>query len=138
MKIRVRAIIVLCEKVLLIHRIKKNDEYWVFPGGGIEDTDESPEMALVRECEEELGVKVRIGRLFSSNHLNFEGEDQLEMFFFCEQISGDLGTGNGPEYQPGSGYKGAYSLEWIELKKLSFLDIRPKDVQEKLSKEGGL
>lgn len=36
---RVRAIIIKDKKILLIHRIKKGDEYWVFPGGGVEESD---------------------------------------------------------------------------------------------------
>lgn len=135
MNTRVRAIIIQNEKVLLIHRIKENDEYWVFPGGGVEETDENPKNALVRECKEELGIEVKVGELFSSNQIELQGKERREIFFLCEQISGVLGTGTGPEYQPGSNYKGAYSLEWVDLTRLSLLDIRPKDISQKLLKE---
>ena len=135
MNTRVRAIIIQNEKVLLIHRINKNDEYWVFPGGGVEETDENPKNALVRECKEELGIEVKVGELFSSNQIELQGKERQEIFFLCEQISGTLGTGTGPEYLPGSNYKGAYSLEWVDLARLSLLDVRPKDISQKLLKE---
>ena len=135
METRVRAIIIQNEKVLLIHRIKENDEYWVFPGGGVEETDENPEGALGRECMEELGIKVKVGELFISNQIELQGKERREIFFFCEQISGVLGTGTGPEYHPDSNYSGAYSLEWVDLARLSLLDVRPKDIQQKLLKE---
>lgn len=135
METRVRAIIVQGGKVLLIHRIKEDDEYWVFPGGGVEKVDKSPEDALGRECVEELGIEVKVGELFISNQIELQGKERREIFFFCEQISGVLGTGTGPEYQHGSNCSGAYSLEWVELARLSLLDVRPKDISQKLLKE---
>ena len=59
METRVRAIVIHCGKVLLIQRIKENEEYWVFPGGGVEETDENIEDALIRalRTEENKGVE---------------------------------------------------------------------------------
>ncbi|MFH1030644.1 MAG: NUDIX domain-containing protein, partial [bacterium] len=113
MKKRVRAIIRKENNILLIHRIKKGKEYWVFPGGGVEDIDENNNTALIRECKEELGVDVLIGDLFTVyNNLEASSEEQIEYFYFCEITSGELGTGVGPEFQKGAGYEGMYALEW--------------------------
>ncbi|KKR54520.1 MAG: MutT/nudix family phosphohydrolase [Parcubacteria group bacterium GW2011_GWA2_40_23] len=135
MKTRVRAIIIRDNKVLFIHRIKENEEYWVFPGGGVEESDESFEGALIRECTEELGIKVKVGQLFCSNQIKMQEKGIVEMFFFCEQIGGILGTGTGPEYKNGEGYTGRHLLEWIELGSLSLHDVRPRAISEKLFKE---
>ena len=51
-EIRVSAIIVQDSKIVLIHRKKDGQEYWVLPGGHVED-GESPEAALTREVKEE-------------------------------------------------------------------------------------
>lgn len=47
-------------EVLLISSSRKND-YWIIPGGGIEN-NENPEDAAAREVYEEAGVKGRLGR----------------------------------------------------------------------------
>ena len=133
-KKRVRAIIKNGNEILLIHRIKKEREYWVFPGGGIEKTDKDNVSALIRECKEELGVEVLIGDLFTVYKFEGVGEERYEYFYFCEITSGVLGTGSGSEFQEGTNYKGMYALEWISLKDFSSKNIQPKEVKKKLQK----
>jgi len=135
MKERVRAIIKNGEDILLIHRIKKEREYWVFPGGGIEKTDSDIKSALVRECKEELGVEVRVGDLFTTYKYGGAGEEQCEYFYFSEILSGVLGTGSGPEFQEGTHYEGMYALEWIPLGDFPSKNIQPEEVKKKLQEE---
>ena len=135
MKERVRAIIKMGDEILLIHRIKKEREYWVFPGGGIEKNDENKKTALIRECSEELGVKVRVGALFASSVLGEPGNEQCEYFYSCDIIGGELGTGSGPEFQKGTNYEGMYALEWISLDDFPLKNIQPAEIKEKLLRE---
>ena len=46
-------------KLLLIHRIKGSMNYWVLPGGSIEE-GEPPEQACCREVREEVGLEIDI------------------------------------------------------------------------------
>ena len=124
MKKRVRAVIIENGKILLIHRVKNNEEYWVFPGGGIEPSDKNPETALQRECREELGTLVRVKPVF------FEDED--ETFFVCDITEGDLGTGKGPEFEKGTFYQGTYQLEWLPIDLLDGYRVLPDVVKKKL------
>ena len=132
MKGRVRAIIEKDGNILLIHRIKKEREYWVFPGGGIEKTDSSHQSALIRECKEELGVNIQVGDLSTTYKFDKADKEQYEYFYYCKIIDGQLGTGSGPEFQKGTRYKGKYILEWVPLKDFLSTNIQPKEVKKKL------
>lgn len=133
MKKRVRAIIRKENNILLIHRIKKGKEYWVFPGGGVEDIDENNNTALIRECKEELGLDVLIGDLFTIyNNLEASSEKQEEYFYFCKITGGELGTGTGLEFQQGAGYEGMYALEWMALEDFSLKNIQPEEVKKEI------
>ena len=131
-KERVRAIIINANKILLINRIKKNHSYWVIPGGGVEMGEDHQE-AINRECFEELGVQVCIGKLFiqrTADMLEIKG--QQEFFYFCEIISGVVGTGQGPEFQMGSGNVGEFKVEWVDIEDIGNLDLRPNEIRDEI------
>lgn len=84
------------------------------------------ECTLVRECREELGVTVKVGALV--RELPFRTD--VEYFFACEFISGQLGTGNGPEYQANSLYIGTFhpcTIPRLDVRKLAILPEEVKD-----------
>lgn len=56
--IRAAAIIIKNNKIFLIHCKKAGREYWVFPGGGIEEGDSGREI-IVREVKEETSLKCK-------------------------------------------------------------------------------
>lgn len=128
MKRKVRAIIIQDGAVLLIHRIKHDREYYVFPGGSVEDTDENDFTALMRECREELGVDVLVKDLVITSKFEVNGEPQCEKFYSCVITGGKLGTGDGPEFQEGSKYKGMYVLCWVSPDHFDGKDIQPSEV----------
>lgn len=70
------------------HRDKNTggeSDFWAIPGGGL-DIGESLQDGLVREFEEELGIKPTIGRMlfvqqFIFTHRNGNQSEKMELFF---------------------------------------------------------
>ena len=126
----VRAVIIEDDSLLAIKRIKDEETYWVFPGGGV-DEGEDQVGALVRECKEELGVEVEVLELmFEYPFTNKKFGDQMEYFYKCNVIGGEFGTGDGEEYS--SNDNGTYEPDRIKLSELANFDLRPSEVKNKI------
>lgn len=135
MKKRVRAIIFDGDNIILIKRVKMDDEYWVFPGGLVEE-GETVKDALKRECQEELGIKIRVGKLLVKRDLDLYEDKQMEYFYYCEKSGGELGSGEGPEFSEykdkGWGTHEPVSLPKEEIKEI---DLLPEEVKELVMKQ---
>ena len=127
---RIRAGIVLIEdnKVALIERHRAGLDYFVFPGGGVNE-GESPEQAAVREAMEELGIQVAIKQKVAEIQL---GRKSHQVYFLVDHISGEFGTGAGEEYtdaDPNDPEEGIYIPIWMPIDELSLhKNIHPADV----------
>ena len=111
----VAAVIERSDRRLLIGQRRKNDTSplkWEFPGGKLRK-GESPEAALARELQEELGVtlvkSIEIGRV---RHRYAETPDELEIRFFAAAIVE-------PELTPRSFEK----VAWVLPKELGDYDF---------------
>ncbi len=131
----VRAIIIENNKVLLMHRVRAGQEYWVFPGGGVEADDASLEDALKRECLEELGVEVEVGDLFFEKpSLAPKTMGRMELFYNCKIIKGVVGTGTGPEFSGRDINKyGTYKVEWRSLDEIKNMTVYPLELRDKIA-----
>ncbi|GGA60727.1 NUDIX hydrolase [Ornithinibacillus halotolerans] len=128
MRDRGAVVIIENDKVALIKRERENSVYYVFPGGGVEsEKGETPIDAAKREAIEELGVEVKINKLFSE--VQFNG---TQYFFLAETTNGLIGTGKGEEYTNKERNRGTYEPMWIEINELTKMDVRPKEVAEQI------
>jgi mutator protein MutT len=85
MRTSIRAVIPYKDGLILIHRIRKENEeikdYYVFPGGGIEE-NETPEECIIREIKEELGIEIKPNvKLYETLSM-----ERKELFFLCEYL----------------------------------------------------
>ena len=127
---RIRAGIVLMQagKVALIERHRAGLDYFVFPGGGV-DEGETPEQAAVREAKEELGIEVAIKQKVAEILL---GQRSRQLYFLVEQTGGEFGTGVGEEYtesDPDDPDEGVYIPIWMPVEELPLhKNIHPEHV----------
>ena len=120
---RVTGVVIRDGKLLLIHRFRAGEEYWVFPGGGVEE-GETLEQALQREMLEETGLKLRSARYLCQA----EGAPVC-IFYVCELEPGEPQIG-GPERESQSPTN-QYILEWVPLNQVTHLKkVFPSPNQE--------
>ena len=87
---------------------------WEFPGGKIEP-GESPEKALIREIQEELDIRVKIGPKLGKIEYDYP-EFHVEMTcFFCQISQGEIFL------------KEASDAQWLGKDELFTVDWLPSD-----------
>lgn len=128
-RVSARAIIIEDNEVLTMFRRKKKDdgsykEYYVIPGGGVED-GETLEETCVREIKEEYNVDIKVLGYLGSD----EKETTIGHFFHAEIIDGvpTLGGEESDRNNPDN----YYEIRKINIDKLDDYDI---DVKEFINK----
>lgn len=123
----VKAVIIKGDKLLVIKKKDGISAYAVLPGGG-QKKDETLKQALKREVLEEVGAKVKVGKLvhvreYFSEKSKFTYEDralhQVEFFFECELRE---------DYMPKNGKNPDTRQEtvvWVKLNKLDEINFYP-------------
>jgi len=88
---------------------------WEFPGGKIE-SGESPELALARELEEELGIQAAIGPLVARVRHNYRHGGAVDLQFFAvHEFAGEIVNHIFNE------------LRWVRLEELPSYDFLAAD-----------
>lgn len=122
---RVRAILVTpADTMLLIKRVRPGiPPYWVFPGGGVEPTDETLKAALHREIHEELAGHAKVVMPF---HV-IERDDEREHFYLATIEDWSFDDRNGPEFSEAG--RGEYYLDEVPLtvEAIDDLNLKPDE-----------
>ena len=133
-RIRVSGIIPMNDGFALMHRKnvqnKEISEYYTFPGGGLED-NETYEEGTKREIKEELGIDIEIVKKLYEN--KSEKFNQIEIYYLCKYISGEFGTGDGPEFSGNPKYasSGDYIPEIVNKEEIDKILLLPPEIKEK-------
>ncbi|MDA0848602.1 MAG: NUDIX domain-containing protein [Verrucomicrobia bacterium] len=132
-----RAIIIKDDSILLVQMKNEDGEFFILPGGG-QLHGETLVETVERECMEELGIDISVGRLiytreyigknhqFDHRHNNFH---QIEHVFVCS-ILNEVGLGNGHEID-----KKQIGYRWIKLNELSEHKVLPSKIKSLLQTE---
>lgn len=133
-RIRLAGIIPMEEGFALMHRkdvLKNPDykEYYVFPGGG-QEGNETYEEGTIREIKEEFGIDVRIiKKVYEEKSEKF---NQKTIYYLCEYIGGEFGTGTGPEFTNNPKYidSGKYIPEIVKREDIENILLMPPEIKE--------
>lgn len=144
-RIRVAGLVEMGNGYAFMHRrnVKKKEnsdapygDYYVFPGGGLED-GEVFEEGVKREILEEFGIEVEVKEKLYFRQIREELDEYL---FLCKYISGDLGTGTGPEFSGDPKYadRGLYIPTIVPKEEVKNIRLLPEEFKEKLIKDFNL
>ena len=122
-----KALILENDRILCLRKEGDIGKYYVLPGGGQEPGELLPD-ALVRECLEELGAKVEVGRLrfvqeYVGNHHLFKDVHGkmhfVNLYFECRLLEPALTHPLSPDI-------GQVGLEWLEISRLGEAAFFPR------------
>lgn len=141
-RIRVAGLVEMENGYALMHRMnvkpKENSnqpygEYYVFPGGGVED-EETLEEGVAREVLEEFGIVVEVKEKLYFRQI---GDELDEYLFLCKYVSGVLGTGTGPEFSgdPKYVHRGQYIPTIVPKEEIKNIRLIPEEFKENLIKD---
>lgn len=89
---------------------------WEFPGGKLE-IGETLENCLIRECQEELGLQIKIKDIFTQTS-HIYGDKKMDFTFFnAEIISGEMKMSVHQD------------IQWVTPKELKHYTFCPADVE---------
>lgn len=124
-RIRVAAIVVEEDRILLVRHAKGSETYWLLPGGGIE-FGESLEAALKRELQEEACVAIEVGDLVFVNDTIPPGTPRhtINLCFIARIVGGDVCCGVDERVE---------EVRFVPIAELPSLILYP-DIREELAR----
>ena len=115
---QVTAAILIKDRKILIAKRKAHDRQankWEFPGGTVEQ-DETPEVCLKREIQEEFGITVSVGRFFGESVYHYDHGSIKLLAYRAHWESGKIGLKDHADYR------------WVSSAQLTQYDFSPADI----------
>jgi 8-oxo-dGTP diphosphatase len=134
-RLSIKAIIIRDGRLLVLRNRDAAGDWYMLPGGGQESGETVP-AALRRECQEEIGSDVTVGRLcfirdYIAKHHEFASTDsgthQVELMFECGLLSPPR-VGSAPDLMQ-------MGIDWLDLGRLAEYRIYPSVLGQLLRSE---
>ncbi|WP_432986997.1 NUDIX domain-containing protein [Dactylosporangium sp. CA-233914] len=119
--VRVAAVVVEDDRILLLDQDTEGDRSWSLPGGKVE-AGETIEAALEREVREETGLEVRVGDLLYV--CDVVPARVVHLTFQCRRVGGVLGA-----VMPGVDSRPIRAVGFVELADLPALGFGERFVE---------
>jgi len=116
--------------IYLIHRIKDGREYYVIPGGGVEES-ETPEETVKREILEETGIIM--SNLKRLPDFKFSFNNRIDHFnLFSANVKKQVKyTGEELQNKYPNNF---YELVKFPISELDTINLKPEELQDKIKK----
>lgn len=115
-------------KVLTFWRYRKGREYYILPGGTLEEGEQQEE-TLIREMMEETNLEVKIEKRLLDYYNNYE-HPRTDHYFLITEFNGEIKLGS-PELTH-QHKENIFRPEWIDLDKLKEINLMPEEVKLQL------
>lgn len=116
------------DRILLVHRVKRGDEYFPTVGGGIDPEDRTPEDAMRREAFEEMGAVVGPAQLIFLSTTPQPGWLAEQYFFLARVLMMDYEVRTDAPVRDGE----RHDPYWTSWDRLPELDLRPAELKDYL------
>ncbi len=123
---RATAVIIKDGMILLMHRFRNNIEFFVLPGGEVED-GETIERAVIREVKEETGFNSRINKKICEFENEYNGNKNMHHFYLITEFSGELKLGGEEALENSESNK--FILEWHKIEDIAGLPLKPEKIK---------
>ncbi|OGI21653.1 MAG: pyrophosphatase [Candidatus Moranbacteria bacterium RIFCSPLOWO2_02_FULL_48_19] len=131
-RIRVATIITDNDKILLVKHVHPETKYewWVPPGGGVEESDNSLFDCAKREVFEETNLTVEVSRIvYIREFLDKENQKlNIELFVLADSYHGDIGIEN--IYGNGLDEQYIKDVRWLSKEDLQGMIVFPEILKD--------
>jgi len=127
---RAIGIVINEDEALVVRRVLQGHDYCVFPGGGIE-ASEDPETAAIREIQEETNIDAKLDRLL----YRIIRPENEQYFFLCSYVSGEPALNDPEDKESMAKGEQYYEPKWVKITDLPSTPLYPLEIRDRLMKD---